>query len=75
MCRKGNSWYNDPLESFWGQMKDHIGGKLKNSAKFREANMVDDYMDYYNNERYQWKLAKLLLNEYYLYYTTVQKRC
>jgi hypothetical protein len=27
-------------------------------------------MDYYNNERYQWQLAKLSPNEYYEYITT-----
>jgi hypothetical protein len=27
-------------------------------------------MDYYNNDRYQWDLAKLSPNEYYHYITT-----
>ena len=27
-------------------------------------------IDYYNNERYQWQLAKLAPNEYYNYITT-----
>lgn len=27
-------------------------------------------MDYYNNSRYQWQLAKLSPNEYYEYITT-----
>jgi len=27
-------------------------------------------MDYYNNDRYQWRLAKLSPNEYYEYITT-----
>ncbi|WP_432641838.1 IS3 family transposase, partial [Acidaminococcus sp.] len=31
---------------------------------------VDDYMDYYNNERYQWELAKLSPNEFYQFVTT-----
>lgn len=26
--------------------------------------VIDDYMDYYNNERYQWGLAKLSPNQY-----------
>lgn len=25
---------------------------------------IDDYMDYYNNDRYQWNLAKLSPNQY-----------
>ena len=32
--------------------------------------IIDDWLDYYNNERYQWQLAKLSPNEYYGYITT-----
>ena len=32
--------------------------------------IIDDWMDYYNNERYQWDLAKLAPNEYYEWLTT-----
>lgn len=31
---------------------------------------IDDWIDYYNEERYQWQLAKLSPNEYYQYVTT-----
>ena len=31
---------------------------------------VDDYMDYYNKERYQWDLAKLSPDEFYQFVTT-----
>ena len=31
---------------------------------------VNDYMDYYNKERYQWELAKLALNQYAEYLRT-----
>jgi len=31
---------------------------------------VDDWFDYYNNERYQWQLAKLSPSQYYQYVTT-----
>ena len=31
---------------------------------------VDDWMDYYNNERYQIGLKKMSPNEYYTYITT-----
>ncbi|WP_423805394.1 IS3 family transposase [Phascolarctobacterium succinatutens] len=31
---------------------------------------MDRWMDYYNNDRYQWKLAKLSPNEYYEYVKT-----
>ena len=32
--------------------------------------VIDDWMYYYNHERYQWQLAKLSPNEYYRYITT-----
>lgn len=32
--------------------------------------VVDDYMDYYNNRRYQWHLAKLSPNEFYEFCTS-----
>ena len=31
---------------------------------------IDDWMDYYNSERYQWSLAKLSPSEFYRYVTT-----
>lgn len=71
MSRRGNCWDNAPQESFFGHMKDHIGNKLKSCTEYHQAKMlVDDYMDYYNNERYQWELAKLSPNEYYQFCVT-----
>jgi hypothetical protein len=29
--------------------------------------VIDDWIDYYNHERYQWDLAKLAPGEYYRY--------
>jgi putative transposase len=29
--------------------------------------LIDGWVDYYNNDRYQWELAKLSPNEYYEY--------
>ena len=69
MSRKGNCWDNAPQESFFGHMKDEID--LSNCKTFEEVkSIIDDWMDYYNNERYQWDLAKLSPNEYYEYITT-----
>jgi hypothetical protein len=31
---------------------------------------ITDWADYYNNERYQWDLAKLAPTEYYKYLKT-----
>ena len=66
MSRKGNCWDNAPQECFFGHMKDEID--ISNCATLEELKaIIDDYMDYYNNERYQWELAKLSPNEYYEY--------
>ena len=71
MSRKGNCWDNAPQESFFGRMKDHIKEKIKKCESFEEVKkVIDDWMDYYNNDRYQWKLAKLSPNEYYNYIVT-----
>lgn len=69
MSRKGNCWDNAPQESFFGHMKDEID--VSGCTKYREVKaIIDDWMSYYNNERYQWQLAKLSPNEYYKYITT-----
>lgn len=71
MSRKGNCWDNAPQESFFGHMKDHIKSKLAECTTFVDIQViVDDYMDYYNNRRYQWHLAKLSPNEFYKFVTT-----
>ena len=71
MSGRGNCWDNAPRESFFGHMKDHISGKLKTCESYEQAKaLIDAYMDYYNNERYQWELAKLSPNEYYQFCVT-----
>lgn len=71
MSRRGNCWDNAPQESFFGHMKDEIGGKIAACDSFAEVKaVIDDYMDYYNNDRGQWELLKLTPNEYYEYCIT-----
>ena len=69
MSRRGNCWDNAPQESLFGHMKDenHISGTDGNN---KIELKVLDWIDYYNNERYQWGLAKLSPTEYYRYVTT-----
>ncbi len=58
MSRRGNCWDNAPQESFFGHMKDEVD--YKGCTNFEELKFViDDYIDYYNNYRYQWNLKKL----------------
>lgn len=69
MSRKGNCWDNSPQESFFGHMKDEID--VSPCKVFSEVKLImDDWMDYYNNERYQWQLAKLSPNEYFYFIST-----
>ena len=71
MSRRGNCWDNAPQESFFGHMKDHIKPRLLQCKTFAEVKeIIDDYIDYYNNERYQWKLAKLSPNQFYKFIMT-----
>ena len=76
MSRKGNCWDNAPQESFFGHMKDELAEKIPNWTCFADVQRsIDDWMDYYNNDRYQWDLAKLSPNEYYRYMTTGSYPC
>lgn len=69
MSRRGNCWDNAPQESFFGHMKDEI--HLERCSSFSDIEFqIDDYMDYYNNDRYQWGLAKLSPNQYAKYLKT-----
>jgi transposase InsO family protein len=50
-------------------MKDEIN--LSNAKSFNNVkHIIDNWMNYYNNDRYQWQLAKLSPNEYYECYMT-----
>lgn len=69
MSRRGNCWDNAPQESFFGHMKDEIDISTCNTIGELKV-VIDDYMDYYNKERYQWGLAKLSPDEYYTYCIT-----
>ena len=71
MSRKGNCWDNAPQESFFGHMKDEIAELVAACDTFEQVSaVVDDWMDYYNTDRYQWDLEKLSPREYYRYRQT-----
>ena len=66
MSRRGNCWDNAPQESFFGHMKDEL--HIKECLDYEELQIeIDDYMDYYNNYRYQWDLGKRSPVEYRIY--------
>ena len=71
MSRRGNCWDNAPQESFFGHMKDEIKYEIAMMKDFSLVKAkIDDWIDYYNNDRYQWELAKLSPKEYYDYVVT-----
>lgn len=71
MSRKGNCWDNAPQESFFGHFKDEIREDLERCRTFEEVkSLVEEQMDYYNNDRYQWELLKLSPREYNKYLET-----
>ena len=52
-------------------MKDEIRMRILDSKSYEEVEaIVEKWMDYYNNRRYQWGLQKLSPREYYEYATT-----
>ncbi len=69
MSRRANCWDNAPQESFYGHMKDELD--ISQCKTFDDIhNSISDWADYYNNDRYQWDLARLSPREYYAYLTT-----
>lgn len=63
MSRRGNCWDNAPQESFFGHMKDELDYKACKTLT-EVINGIDDYIDYYNNHRYQWNLKKMTPIQY-----------
>jgi len=69
MSRRGNCWDTATQESLFGHMKDERK-LIPSDAHHHIEKKVLDWVNYYNNERYQWILAKLSPKEYYEYVTT-----
>jgi transposase InsO family protein len=63
MSRKGNCIDNSPIESFFGHLKDDVN--YKDTKTFNElSDKIDEYMYYYNNQRYQWGIKKMTPVQY-----------
>lgn len=76
MSRRGNCWDNAPQESYFGHMIDELN--LDTCFTFRDVcNEIKDYIEYYNNYRYQWNLKKMTPVQYrnhlfeYIAYTLI----
>ena len=71
MSRRANCWDNAPQESFFGHMKDEIKEKIDRCETYADVTReISTWMKYYNDDRYQWGLAKLSPPQYYKYCTT-----
>jgi transposase InsO family protein len=57
MSRKGNCYDNSIMETFFGRLKNEMYyGQEKEYESFEEfADAIEEYIDYYNNERIQAK--------------------
>lgn len=63
MSRKGNCIDNAPIESFFGHLKDEVD--YKSCRTFEELyRLINNYIQYYNNERAQWGRNKMTPVEY-----------
>lgn len=68
---RGNSTDNAACESFFSRMKTELLGVVALCVDFSQAeHMTDEYLRKYNEERYQYDLAGLTPEEFYLYATT-----
>jgi len=63
MSRRGNCWDNAPMESFFGHFKDEANIKCCNTFEELKTE-IDDYMNYYNNYRFQWEIKKMTPVQY-----------
>ena len=63
MSRKGNCLDNAPIESFFDHLKDDVD--YQSCKTFEELQVrIEEYVQYYNNERYQWGLKKMTPVQY-----------
>ena len=61
MSHRGYCWDNAPQESSFGHMKDQID--IFGCERFHQVkDIIDDWMDYYSNDRYQWQLVEQQLS-------------
>lgn len=71
MSERGNSQDNAPMESFFGRMKERVLNLIALCPDFQTARrLINGYMEQYNSKDYQYSLAGLTPNEFYLYTQT-----
>ena len=72
MSRRGNCWDNAVQESFFGHFKDEC--HYESCKTYEELQKcIDEYSDYYNNERGMWDKGKMTPVEYEKYLTEMDE--
>ena len=66
MSRVGNYWDNADRESFFAHMKNETKDKIIGCITYDEVKVIiDDWIDYYNNDRYILNLNKMPPKDFY----------
>jgi len=65
MSRRANPWDNAPVENFFSHLKEEVIRHLHNPTLQQAAQVIDDYIYFYNYERIQLKTRQ----------TPFQQRC
>lgn len=68
MSRVSRCIDNGPMEGFWGILKSEMYYLKKFTSKKELTKAIEDYIDYYNNKRYQLKLRCMSPMEYHMAY-------
>jgi transposase InsO family protein len=71
MSRVGKCIDNGPMEGFWGILKRERYYKHKFNSREAVVQMIAEYIDYYNNKRYQRRLGVLTPMEKHAQFLTV----
>jgi len=64
MSRKGVPEDNGPAESFFSHFKEEVVKIEGDKTKEEYMKLIDDYIEFYNNRRYQMRLNKMAPVEY-----------
>ena len=68
MSARACSLDNAPMESFFSHLKARLLNVIALCKDFTSAKTVlENYIDAYNTKHYQWGLAGLTPDEYYIY--------
>ena len=59
MSRKGVLEDNGPAESFFSHFKEEVVKIEWDRTKEEYMKLIDDYIEFYNNRRYQMRLNKM----------------